>query len=388
MAMPRLLYLATVPITIRGVRSPYGRHFRGLGWHVDAMANGLTQLPECRDSFDELFDADWSRNPLDPKNLTSAARAVRRVVERGAYNIVHVHTPVAGFVTRFALRNMDRSRGPAIIYGAHGFHFYPGGPALANTAFLTLEKLAGRWADYLIVVNRTDEQAARRHRIFPEDRIKYVPGSGIDLKRYSREAVPDADVERVRRELGISSGTPVLSMAAEFNPGKRHRDALNALAQSGCSDVHLVFVGAGPTRPAMERRAAELGLAGRVHFLGIRMDIPVLMAASTATILPSEREGLPRSIIESMSLGIPVIGCAIRGVTDLLGDGCGYLAPVGDHRALAGAIQRVVRAPEEARAIAAAARRRVAQYDLANLLRLHEQLYAKILEGRTCTAAA
>lgn len=384
--MPRLLYIATIAITIRGVRTPYAKHFRSLGWQVDAMANGLCASPECRDSFGQLFDADWSREPLQYRNLTSAARDVRRVVERGGYDIVHVHTPVAGFVTRFALRNMGRP--PAIIYGAHGFHFYPGGPALKNAIFLGLEKLAGRWTEFLIVVNRADEDAARRRRIVPEDRIRRMPGSGIDLSRFSPEAVPPPEVERVRRQLGLMDQTPLLLMAAEFNPGKRHRDAVEALAQSGCPEAHLAFAGTGLTQPLIERRAAQLGVVERVHFLGVRPDIPALMRASAATILPSEREGLPRSVIESMSLGVPVIGAATRGVEDLLANGRGYLAPVGDIGALAGAIRQVLHQSLQSRAIAEAARRHVAQYDIQNVLRLHEQLYAEILGGKSCIAAA
>ena len=386
--MPRLLYIATIPITVAFVRGPYARHFRRLGWRVDGMATGIAASEECRESFDQLFDVDWSRNPLDLRNLTSAARTVRRVVEEGNYDIVHVHTPVAGFATRFALRNMKRNPRPAIIYGAHGFHFYPGGPVLKNAVFLGLEKLAGRWADYLMVVNRTDEDAARRYHIVPEDRIRYVPGSGIDLSRYRPDAVPESDVARIREELKLASGDSLLLMLAEFNHGKRHRDALEGFARSGCASSHLAFAGVGPTRTSIERRSAELGLANRVHFIGVRHDIPALIRASAATILPSEREGLPRSIIESMSLGVPVIGSDIRGIRDLLGDGCGYLVPVGGADAVAEAIRRVISQPAEARARAASAQRRVAQYDIHNVLRLHEQFYAEILGGVSCTAAA
>ena len=153
-------------------------------------------------------------------------------------------------------------------------------------------------------------------------------------------------------------------MIAEFVPGKRHRDALAAFARLGRPDVWLALAGTGPLVDEMKRRAAELGVADRVRFLGVRRDIPALVRASVAVLLPSEREGLPRSAMESMSLGVPVIGSRIRGTADLLEGGCGLLVPVGDSAALADALARILDHPEEAREMARRGREWVASYHL------------------------
>ena len=92
-------------------------------------------------------------------------------------------------------------------------------------------------------------------------------------------------------ELGIDQADELFLMAAEFNPGKRHRDALEALAKTGRRDFHLALAGKGPLEDAMKDLAEKLGISRQVHFLGQRSDIPLLMLASRATILPSEREG-------------------------------------------------------------------------------------------------
>lgn len=386
--MPKLLYAATVAITIRLVRIPYANHFRALGWQVDAMANGISKSEHCRQSFDRVWDIDWSRNPMHPRNLTSAAARVRSVVEDGGYDLVHVHTPVAGFVTRFALSSMTPGRRPAVIYGAHGFHFYPGGPAVRNAVFLALERLAGRWTDYLMVVNQVDEEAARRFRIVPEDRVLRVPGSGIDLRKFDPASVPARTVAGIRQELGLTLREPLVLMLAEFNPGKRHRDALEAFARASCAEAHLAFAGNGPTMASVEHRTRELGLESRVHFLGPRHDVPALIRASSMTVLPSEREGLPRSIIESMSLGVPVIAADIRGIRDLLDSGRGYLFKVADTEGFAAAIRHVIRQPAEAQERARRARDYVTAYDIRNLLSCYEKFYGKILGAPACTATA
>jgi glycosyltransferase involved in cell wall biosynthesis len=127
--------------------------------------------------------------------------------------------------------------------------------------------------------------------------------------------------------------------------------------------------------------ARKLGLAERVHFVGFRRDVPALVRASIATVLPSEREGLPRSVMESMCLGVPVIGTRIRGLGDLLSDGCGVLYEVGDVEQLAERLQWVIDHPAEAKGLAARARQRIAEYDVARVIEMHERLYARALHG-------
>ena len=377
--MPSLLMVTTVPDTLRGFLLPFAAHFRRRGFRVDAMARGVTGCPESVAGFDQVWEAAWSRNPLDPWNLGTARRRVRDVAAGGGYDLVHVHTPVAAFVTRLALRGCRRTGRPRVIYTAHGFHFYRGGPPLRCAAFRALEKLAGRWTDYLVVINREDEEAARQ--LLPPERVRYMPGIGIDLECYAPEAVTEADVARVREELGLQSAERHFLMIAEFIPRKRHRDALAAFARLDRPDVRLAFAGTGPLVEEMRRRADELRISDRVRFLGVRRDIPALVRASVALLLPSEQEGLPRSAMESLSLGVPVIGSRIRGTADLLQGACGLLVPVGDVTALAEALARVLDNPDESRDMGRRGRERMAEYNVGKIIELHELLYEEALQS-------
>jgi glycosyltransferase involved in cell wall biosynthesis len=103
------------------------------------------------------------------------------------------------------------------------------------------------------------------------------------------------------------------------------------------------------------------------------------MLASLATILPSNQEGLARCVMESMALGIPVIGTDARGVRDLLDECGGLKVPVGDPTALKDAMMRFIRDPEMARQIGEESRSRMAQFDISRLIEMHEHLYAELL---------
>mgnify|MGYP006267027101 CR=1 FL=1 len=379
--MNRLLIVTTIGSTLRSFLLPFAYHFRSQGWQVDGIAKGVSTYPECLQAFDRILEIEWSRNPLDPRNFMATLRVIKEAIAEGQYDIVHVHTPVAAFMSRYALKDLRKQGKCLVIYTAHGFHFHRGGKPLKNAIFLTLEKLAGAWTDYLVVINREDELAAKRHRLLPEDRIRYMPGIGVDLNYYNPNAVSESEVARVRQELGITKETPLFLTVASFDPGKRHRDLIPAFAALNRPEVHLALAGPGSISRVEEMRqlASDLGVKERVHFLGRRRDIPTLVRASVATILVSEREGLPRSLLESLSLETPRIGPQIRGIQELLEGGCGLLVEVGDRKGLAEAMAWMLAHPEDVQAMGKRGRERMADYDLQQILKLHEDLYVQAM---------
>jgi glycosyltransferase involved in cell wall biosynthesis len=375
-ASPKLLIVTTIPETIRAFMLPYACYFRGLGWRVDAMARDLTKNEHLAIHFDKTIDANWSRNPFNPANMFSAARAVRDAVAAESYDIVHVHTPVAAFVTRFALRRRKKTGGPAVVYTAHGFHFYKGGGRRRNFTFRSLERLAGRWTDKLIVINREDFDAAKKYGIVSEENLIYMPGIGLDFSRYDGANTPKADVLQIRDQFGMKNEDVLFSMIAEFNPGKRHRDAVAALSHLAGHNVHLAFAGEGPLKDVTQRLVRSSGLQKRAHFLGRVKDVNPLTLASKATLIPSEREGLSRTGMESACLGTPIIGSDARGVRDIVQPGRGLLFPVGDIFALRDAMQQMCEEPFPEVTPDPAWR-------IENLIGLHQKLYEELLERRS-----
>ncbi|MGQ9682323.1 MAG: glycosyltransferase [Anaerolineae bacterium] len=378
--MPRLLLVTTVAVTLRSFLLPFAEHYRARGWRVEAMANGVSACEVCQQAFDSVWEVPWSRNPLSALLDGAACRRVREVCAKGRYDIVHVHTPVAAFVTRAALR--DALLRPKVVYTAHGFHFYRGGPVLRNAVFQLAERLAGRWTDYLVVINHEDLAAARRLRLVPPERVVYMPGIGIDRETYSRKRVTPEDVLRVRTEMGLGTADPLVVVVGELSRRKRPQDALAALALMRHRSSHLAFVGDGPLRERLQQRAMALGVGSRVHWLGQRGDVPALLRAAQAGLLASEREGLARSVMEALSLEVPFVGADSRGIRDLLADGCGLLVKVGDIAGMACALDWVLDHPEQARDMARRGRDRLVEHDIARILHLHDLLYGKALETR------
>ena len=377
--MPKLLIATTIPETMYAFLLPYVQHFRQKGWVVDGMAHNISRFSPCVKAFDQVWDVEWSRNPLSPQNFRLALPKIQKIVEQGQYDLVHVHTPVAAFLTRCALRKLRTQTNLKVIYTAHGFHFYKGNSLLKNLAFGTMEKIAGAWTDYLVVINREDEAAAHRYRLVPPQQVVYMPGIGVDLAHYDPQQVTAGAITTVRQEMNLSDADRLFLAIAELSSRKRSLDILQAFAKLNTSNVHLAFAGSGPLLPMLQQQAQDLQVQSRVHFLGLRQDIATLIRASVATVLVSRQEGLPRSVMESLALEVPVIGTNIRGTKDLLAEGGGVLVEVGHTYEIASAMQKILDNPQEALEMGQVGRQQMAAFDLKTTLTLHQSLYSEAL---------
>ena len=382
---PSLLIVATVAGTIRSFLAPYARHFRALGWRVEAAANGATSDPALLRAFDRVHDIPLSRSIRDIRGLGRTQLALEGILARPP-DIVHVHTPIASFLTRLVVRRLPVERRPAVAYTAHGFHFHAAGNPLTNAAFVTAERLAGRWTDRLIVISDEDEAAARRHRIVPSRRLVHMPGIGVDTSFYAPASAPVEATAAFRRGLGIPPDAPVFVIVGELYRRKRPADGISALAALRAGGAHLVFAGRGPEREALEAQAREAGLTDRVHLLGEVADIRPVVRSATALLLLSTREGLARAVMEALSLEVPVVASTARGNDELLGTDRGVLFETGSIGDLAAALQWMIDHPTERREMALRGRAHmIERYDLPILIRMHEDLYRSMLADRGIT---
>ena len=170
-------------------------------------------------------------------------------------------------------------------------------------------------------------------------------GWGLDPSRVSVLPNPAPELpelpsrDELRSELGFGGKT--LVFAGRLGPQKALGVALQALVD--VPDVTLAVAGDGPERSALERRVGELGLDGRVSFLGSvpRAQVLRLFRAADASVLPSAWENFPHTVVEALAVGCPVIATAVGGVPEVVRDGeNGLLVPPGDPAALAAAIER------------------------------------------------
>ncbi|HUR50677.1 MAG TPA: glycosyltransferase [Mycobacteriales bacterium] len=388
MRAPRLLLVTTVPGTLRHFLLPYAEHMRERGWEVDALTGeeegGVPE--EVTKAFDQVQTMPWRRDVKAVTNWTTAPRRVRQLLVRERYDVLHTHTPVASLVSRLAVASLPKRSRPAVCYTAHGFHFHPLGRPSANRLFRGAERVAGHWTDRLLVLNEHDLAVARDRRFVPDGHAVLMPGVGIDLDHYRPTAELLREAEQVRADLGVAPGRALFTVLAELRAGKGHLSVVRALAADPGLDAVLACAGRGPQRDAVLQEAARLGVEDRVRLLGSVADVRPLVLASTATVLMSRREGLSRAVLESLALGVPVLGSRIRGIADVVDrPDAGVLVEPDDVEGLTAAMRAAVSypGPEQLRVRLEPLLRR---YELGSVLDRHAALYEELAARRTPVA--
>ena len=200
-----------------------------------------------------------------------------------------------------------------------------------------------------------------------------MPGIGIDLSKY-KPANEEAKC-KLRNELGLMPGIKCIIMIAEFNTNKRHIDLIDAVNSLEDKEIIVLFAGNGALESSMKEYVSKLGIAKQFRFLGRRSDICELLSVADVNVLPSLREGLPRSMMEAMAVGTVNIGSKIRGITDLLSGNCGGLFEARNIIQLAEQIRLALYFHEISSKWRENARIRIKECELSKIIISHEKLY-------------
>lgn len=203
-----------------------------------------------------------------------------------------------------------------------------------------------RATDAMATVTTTNSRSVAdrliERRVVSRERMRVVP-NGIDVSVLQR---PAAAREGTRAALGIHADAFLWLAVSYLRPTKDLGSLLAAFARLAGQPrlPHLVIAGSGPLHGELEAAARALGVADRVQLLGERDDVPELLAAADATVLPSWAEGLPNAVMESLALGVPVVATDVGGTAELVTDGRvgGLLVPPRHVDALAAAMQRMM----------------------------------------------
>ncbi len=186
----------------------------------------------------------------------------------------------------------------------------------------------------------------------------------------------------LRTELGIPAAVPIVLAVGNLYPVKGHRVLLEALALLP-TDAHVVIAGRGASEQDLLGLAEQRGLLPRLHLLGLRNDIPNLLAAADVFVQPSLAEGLPMAVLEAMFAGRPIVASNVGDVGEAVGDDGALLVPPGDARELAAALTRVLEQPVLASALGANARgRAMRSYGLSSMVERYAALYAPLIAPR------
>lgn len=329
------------------------------GDEVVVVCSDDEYISELRGSGYKIKTLSISRG-MNPLKHIYSIWLIYRFFSKENFDLVHVHTPVAALVGRVAAWI---SRVPVVVYTAHGFYFHDDMKAIKRLFFIWLERLAGNFTSILFTQSAEDAKTAVIEKIMPQDKVFEI-GNGVDVTRFNPEIkIPS---KKLKLELGLKEDHFIVGMIGRQVKEKGIIELLEAakLLINKYEDIGFIIVGERLESDHAEEVGSSIKrfqklLKGRIVFTGMRSDIPQLLKIIDLFTLPSWREGMPRTIIEAMMMGLPVVATDIRGSREEVVHGeTGLLVPVRSPEDLADAIELIYKDREKAKKMGISGRKK------------------------------
>lgn len=344
--MARVLMYASVASMIQQFNMENIQILLEQGYQVDVACNmeqgstiSIEKIADMKRELERLgvgvIHLPIPRNIAALGQIVQSLRLTKKLINENGYDMVHCHSPIGGMVCRLANRLSKQYKKTKMIYTAHGFHFFKGAPLKNWLLYYPVEWLCSFMTDTLITINQEDYTLAKKR--MHAKRIEYIPGVGIDLKKFGNAVVDKASK---RKQLGVPENKILLLSVGELNENKNHETVIRAIADM--SNVYYIIAGKGGLQEYLQGMINELNLETRVKLLGFRKDVGELLKMADVYVMPSFREGLSVALMEAMASGLPCIVSKIRGNTDLIDENGGKLFDPYDTDDCKKAISRLI----------------------------------------------
>jgi len=295
-------------------------------------------------------------------------------------DLIHTHSSKAGILGRWAAK-LKGVR--AIVHTPHGHVFYGYYGALLSRLFRTAEKLTAKFTDRIVALTHLEVEQHLEERVGRRQQFAVIH-SGVDVEKF---AGARGDRDALRERFRVPPGAVCIGSAGRLAAVKNYElllDTLGMLEARRPGGYHVVILGEGAQRGLLYHKAMELGVQDRFYLPGWFEAIEGLYPAFDLFVLCSKNEGMGRVLVEAMAAGVPVIGTAVGGVPELLGEGdCGLVIPPNDPQALAEAIERLAQSSELREALIQKGRQRARDYTADSMIEKLVGLYEELMDAKT-----
>ncbi|MEW6126328.1 MAG: glycosyltransferase [Acidobacteriota bacterium] len=256
--------------------------------------------------------------------------------------------------------------GARIVHMEHSIEY------LKSKKFRLALKFLSFFCDKVMAIGN-DGLTVLKEQVGIHPRKLEIVRAGVDPAIYAEEK------KQARQALGLNADAKIIAIIARLFPEKNHLLLLAAFAEvvRRLSNAQLLIVGDGTEQKIIEEKINELHLTASVQMLGVRRDVPRILAAADVFALSSDREGLPIAVLEAMAAGKPVVATAVGDLPMVVKDGeTGRLVPPKNSQAFADALCEILSDSDLASKMGANARRASENYSLRAMIEKFEKLYS------------
>ncbi len=309
--MAVVLHLGLVPI-LSGVQNVMLQILQAI--ESDAYEIIVASAPNG-ELVDEVKRRGWKHIPIpslvreiNPKLDWLAAQELAKVLKEEKVDILHTHSSKTGLIGRIVGRI---TKVPTIIHTVHGYPFHKYQNRALFCFYQFAERFAGKFCDYLVSVNEEDAEIAHQVLKIPKHKIRYIPNGAIPQKEHNilqKNEIVIGSLSRFWKQKNMINTVKIGIKACQFR-----------------EELKFIFVGDGEDLSECKNLVETAGLSERILFPGWSLDKDKWLNSFDVFLLYSLWEGLPLSILEAMSYGLPIIASDIKGNRELVDNSNGYL---------------------------------------------------------------
>ena len=328
----------------------------------EGHTQGREQFENESRSLVKPFDMGWRSSGSGALSRAEKLVSVGRMLisMRRLVPLVRQHNPDViysgqqtwdNLTAAYLAKRLDK---PQIVHLHYVPEIIPTTNRFQQNAVENLRKCDGVFTVSEFIQQKVVEYGARPERVFPVMNTISIP-----------QELPESTRDEVRQELGLASETPIIGIVGRVEAWKGQSDTITAFAQIATRfpKAHLLVVGIGDYLEQVSAEAQNSGFEGRIHLLGMRKDVPRLLAAMDIFVHPSRSDPAPLAVLEACAAGLPVVAYAEGGVCEMIIPGeTGYLIAPTDRSELAEAIAKLLEDAPKARAMGRANRERMATH--------------------------
>ena len=349
----KVCHVVSIDITIRFLLFPQLTFLKEQGYDVSVVCSPGKWVGDIKAQGITVKTIPITRKISPIVDLISLFR-LYFYFRKEEFDIVHTHAPKPGLLGQLAAKMAGV---PIIINTVHGLYFTENSSYAKRKFFILIEKIAAKCSDLIFSQNKEDIGTMIKERIATSKKIKYL-GNGIDTKKFNAENFSENFILQKKKELNLHPGTKIIGVVGRLVKEKGYMDLFEAFKIVLEKYPKIILLVVGPKEPLKKDKFSpnivkQYGIENNVTFLGERTDIDQIYPLMDIFVLPSHREGFPRSVLEAMAAKRPIIVTDIRGCREEIDNGKnGILVPVKNPEKLAEAIVFLLQDPNKARELA------------------------------------
>lgn len=335
--------------------------YKQLGVQVDVLLFDGVDTPLKQELLDlgfNVYELARGKSVYNPRHITRLRAFFRE------YDIVHSHNAACQYFTAFARL------------------LYKGQTKFVTTEHSTNNKRRDVWwirqverfvykrYDSIIAISQIATDNLKRHLNTTKDILTI--NNGVDLSKYVTQEPLDRE-----HIIEVDNDVILITQVAGFREAKDQDTVIRSLKNLP-ANIHIAFVGDGARQEICEFLAEEMGVSDRVHFLGLRSDVPKILKCSDIVVMSSHWEGLSLSSVEGMASGRPMVASDVQGLREVVG-GAGILFKEGDDKALANEIVKLLSDKSYYNEISMSCLQRASKYDINIMVEKYYREYLKLV---------